>query len=118
MLSQRPSFGRTFLSHFALAFAQCTQAMGIRSVGESIMDYSMVFCGLYWYRVSVLRQTHLKYLAADRCTCSSVNENRGVLCFLHPLLDTMNTVVDGEGSTLEGSASEGGRWQWRWDGGN
>src|SRR5258707_1156680 len=26
----------TFLSHFALALAQCTQAIGIRSVGESI----------------------------------------------------------------------------------
>jgi hypothetical protein len=28
----------TFLSHFALALAQCTQAIGIRSVGESISD--------------------------------------------------------------------------------
>lgn len=27
----------TFLSHLALAFAQCTQAIGIRSVGESIL---------------------------------------------------------------------------------
>jgi hypothetical protein len=26
----------TFLSHFAFALAQCTQAMGIRSVGESM----------------------------------------------------------------------------------
>jgi hypothetical protein len=95
--------------------------MGIRSVGESIMDYNIVYCELYWYRASVLRQTHLKYLAADRCTCSSVNENRGVLSFLHPLLDTINTVVRGEGSTPEGSASEGGNvaiamgwWEFVW----
>ena len=30
---------RTFLSHFALALAQCTQAIGIRSVGDSILRY-------------------------------------------------------------------------------
>ena len=29
----------TFLSHLAFALAQCTQAIGIRSVGESIMNY-------------------------------------------------------------------------------
>ena len=30
--------GHTFLSHLALAFAQCTQAMGIRSIEASIVE--------------------------------------------------------------------------------
>lgn len=36
----------TFLSHFAFAFAQCTHAIGIRSVGESILR---VEGGVYRY---------------------------------------------------------------------
>jgi hypothetical protein len=30
--------GHTFLSHLALAFAQCTQAMGILSIEASIVE--------------------------------------------------------------------------------
>lgn len=41
----------TILSHFAFALAQCTQAIGIRSVGDSMADRrSLVQC--LWYPVS------------------------------------------------------------------
>lgn len=41
-----PVYVLTFLSHFAFAFAQCTHAIGMRSVGESMFQLVAIQAGV------------------------------------------------------------------------